>query len=363
MFKTTLKILVTAFFILAATSVSFAQGRKMGLFVGINEYLEKEDVLQSCVNDALNMRKRLSRDYGFDASNTSLLTDARATRRNILDKLAYYERQTLSGDLFVFYYSGHGGIFPDALSEVNDETEMVTPPAKMQLATGYYDSTLVPIDSHLSTSGKSWGNSILDDELHKIFSRFTDKGVQVIFISDSCFSGTLAKSFGDFEMTKFASAKALRVNSPEWNQAARKRGAKAGETFNNLFLAIGSSQDNQTSLAGGPHDMSLFTRIFLAKLDEYNAANKIFTYQSVLNVVKPEVNRLSRQTQTPRLDDRFFDSALLNRPIFSLPSGNSPAMSAACTPTGIRIVIKVTDGSGTPLSDASLGILIRNITK
>lgn len=123
MFRKTLVALFLFTSILAAATATAAQNRKMGLFVGINEYQGGISPLKSCVNDAVNMQMKLSRNYGFNASDMSLLKDAQATRQNILDKLDYYERQAASGDLFVFYYSGHGTVFPDANSLAADETE------------------------------------------------------------------------------------------------------------------------------------------------------------------------------------------------------------------------------------------------
>lgn len=348
MLKKMLIVLFVSLSILAMATATLAQGRKMGLFVGINEYQGGISSLKSCVNDAVNMQTKLTRKYGFEASN--LLKDAEATRQNILDKLDYYERQAKKGDLFVFYYSGHGSVFPDADSVIADETEQFGMPN--YFPTGYYDSALVPVDAKSTTSGKAWKNFILDDELNEIFSRFTAKGVQVIFISDSCHSGTLAKGL-DLEKNKeykFVAPKAVGFDTNDWSRAASIRGRKSIKNFNKLFLVIGSSQDNQFSRAGGPQDMSLFTKIFLAKIDEYALNNKTFTYQSILDSVKSEVDRRSYRQQTPRLDDRFFEPSLLNNPIFSLH--RNPVTAG----NNIRIVAKVTDDNGNAMPDTSFGI-------
>jgi metacaspase-1 len=346
MFKKTLVILFVSLSVLATATATFAQGRKMGLFVGIDEYQGGISSLKSCVNDAVGMQTKLARKYGFETSNTSLLKNEQATRQNILEKLEYYERQTSKGDLFIFYYSGHGTVFPDAYSLAADETEPFGMPT--YFPTGYYDSALVPVDGRGKTSGKAWNNLILDDELNAIFSRYTAKGVQVIFISDSCHAGSLGKGLentGDF---KFVAPKAIGFNSEDWKQVVSRRGVKSGESYNKLFLVIGSSQDNQFSRAGGSQDMSLFTKVLIAKINEL-AANKIFTYQSVFEAVNAEVDARSNGEQTPRLDDRFFHSSLLNKPIFSLPS-------AASGNGKIRIVAKVIDENGAAISGASFGI-------
>jgi hypothetical protein len=323
---------------------------RWGLLVGINENPNPKYRLQSCVNDAAIMQNRLINRYGFAAANISALTDAHATRKNIMDLLAYYQRQASAGDLFVFYYSGHGTLFPDKISPVQDETEQCETP---ELKRGYYDSAIVPIDAATKTSGRAWGNLILDDELNEIFSKFTANGVQVIFISDSCHSGTLAKGITRYgNRAKFISPKEIGFDTGRWISAASEKGRKTEENFNDLLLAIGASRDDQTSLAGGPGELSLFTQIFITKLDEFSARGKIFTYRDIKDSVKPEVDRLTSGEQIPSLDDRFFSSDLLDAAVFSLAPAAPPSGSGK-----IRVVIKVVDGEGNPIGDAAFGVI------
>lgn len=332
---------------IAVTAVS-AQGRKMGLLVGINGYDDvKISRLESCVNDAVNMKARLENRYGFAPANLTLLTDGRATRKNILDFLSYYKNQVKAGDLFVFYYSGHGSVFPDANSLLSDETDQFEIPG--YVPKGYYDSAIVPVDAPETTSGKAWKNLILDDELNEIFAGFTAKGAQVIFISDSCHAGTLAKNLSpEQNAVKLVSPKALGFDPEMWRQAAQTPGRKSGETFNRLLLVIGSSQDNQFSTAGRQNDMSLFTKIFIASLDRFAARGEVFTYRSVLNTVRPEVNKWSSGAQTPRLDGRFFTPSLLDDPIFSLPQQREN--------DDVRVVVKIVDEQDYPISAATFGV-------
>jgi metacaspase-1 len=364
MFKRILITIYVSFILLVLAFTSFASGRKMGLFVGINEYPTRP--LPSSVNDATQMQMKLSKRYGFEASNTSLLIDQQATRQNILNKLAYYERETQSGDLFVFFYSGHGSVFLDEDSLEKDETQSFG--LSGFFPAGYYDSTLVPIDANRNTTGKAWGNFILDDELNVIFQRYTAKGVQVVFISDSCHSGTLAKGLSSMvkPTTKFIPPSELNFDTKSWSTKANKRGERLNKNFNNLFLVIGSSQDNQFSSAENPETgtkMSLFTYALLKTLERYDNSNQEFTYNTIKNVVNSWVDRISENEQTPRLDDRFYDPSLLNRPIFSLVSGANTNPTSSCTTnstSGIRIVIKVTDMAGNPIPESAFGLFTPN---
>ena len=140
------------------------------------------------------MQRTLADKYGFAAENTTLLTDGQATRDGIIGAIKDYQAKAAAGDVFVFTYSGHGTLFPDDRSEEIDEQE------SLEMADYYplnkYDSAICPIDLRSNTSGKPWNNLILDDELYALFSGFTSKGALVVFISDSCHSGTLAREIG-----------------------------------------------------------------------------------------------------------------------------------------------------------------------
>jgi hypothetical protein len=355
------KAVLLALLVLLLTAPVFSQRRKMGLLVGINEYdgtaISK---LKSCVNDAINMRSRLTGRYGFKTASVGVLTDAQATRGNIIDGLDRYEKQMKSGDIFVFFYSGHGSVFPDALSPVSDETDQTGIPGSYP--TGYYDSALVPVDAKSTASGRAWKNLILDDELNQIFSKFTAKGVQVIFISDSCHAGTLAKDINSHrDNLKFVAPKALGFDLASWSSSIALKGKKTSERFSDIFLVIGSSQDDQFSQGSNSiMEMSLFTKIFIAELDSFSSLGKTFTYRDVNERVKQKVKEASGGTQTPHLDDRFFDSNLLDRPIFSLIDDDVPVAGADSQ----TVVIKVTDRTGNPIAGAALGVfpLGANIT-
>src|SRR5215213_3117480 len=123
---------IKKYFVLVAAICAFtalsgsasAAGKKYGLFVGINKYSGGINELRGCVNDVTNMRSTLMQKFGFLAANTTMLTDADATRDNILANLKKYQAIAGKGDIFVFDYSGHGTLFPDARSEDQDETNL-----------------------------------------------------------------------------------------------------------------------------------------------------------------------------------------------------------------------------------------------
>lgn len=90
------------------------------------------------------------------------LKTAEATRDRILSALYRAAENTEGGDIFVFYYSGHGGQQPDVNGDELDGM----------------DETLVAYD-----------REVIDDKIHKALGRFR-AGVRLVMISDSCNSGT-----------------------------------------------------------------------------------------------------------------------------------------------------------------------------
>ncbi len=93
---------------------------------------------------------------------TSILKTKQATSGNILAGLRQAAESLKAGDIFVFYYSGHGGQQPDANGDETDGQ----------------DETLVAYD-----------RQIIDDELNAIWPTFKS-GVRILMLSDSCNSGT-----------------------------------------------------------------------------------------------------------------------------------------------------------------------------
>jgi metacaspase-1 len=111
-----------------------------------------------CELDVDNMQRILT-PLGYQIKT---LKTAQATRDAILSSLYRAAETTVAGDIFVFYYSGHGGQQPDYNNEELDGK----------------DETLVAYD-----------REVIDDKIHEALLRF-GQGVRVVMISDSCNSGS-----------------------------------------------------------------------------------------------------------------------------------------------------------------------------
>jgi hypothetical protein len=111
-----------------------------------------------CELDVDNMA-RILEPLGYQIQT---LKTAEATHDKILSSLYRAAENRVAGDIFVFYYSGHGGQQPDISGDELDGK----------------DETLVAYD-----------REIIDDKIHKAFTKF-ESGVYIIMLSDSCNSGT-----------------------------------------------------------------------------------------------------------------------------------------------------------------------------
>lgn len=329
---TSLLLLVCALFLTAAAGSVQAKGRKFGLFIGINDYPETIGALSGCVNDAKRMQKTLATRYGFKAADTKLLLNADATRQGIIDEIKRFEAMAGEGDIFVMHYSGHGSLFPDSYSEEQDETEFVyyedPDTGRVIYPRDRYDSTLVPVDADDETSGKPWRNEILDDELFALFSAFTKKGAKVVFISDSCFSGSIARAEAVKTKMRFAPINRIfGTNSFEeikFEKPANQRTLTAPRPMNNLYITMTGANVNETASDGAPkaEQMGLFTENLVKALNAPGATR--LTYAQLMKSVSATVKSIAlkgQHNQNPQLEKRFGN---VNMAIFSVPKTATP---------------------------------------
>jgi hypothetical protein len=140
------------------------------LLVGINAYPGNE--LNGCVNDVTDMAEFLVSHCDFDESDIRLVTDARATTAAILERLKWLMTGAKAGDRLMFHYSGHGAQFP-----VRDASGKVT----------RVDECICPVDFDWTEE-----HAIRDKQFQEMFGH-VPAGVDFGWVSDSCFSGDLAR--------------------------------------------------------------------------------------------------------------------------------------------------------------------------
>lgn len=137
---------------------------KYALTIGINNYPGTNNDLSGCINDAKDWAHEL-KQRGFEVTE---LHDQHATKSRMIEQMGAVIAKANRGDIAVITYSGHGTWQPD---QDGDEPD-------------FRDEALCPYD--LSNG------PLLDDDLYDIFTA-ARAGARIVFISDSCHSGTVAK--------------------------------------------------------------------------------------------------------------------------------------------------------------------------
>lgn len=362
-----------------------ASGTKYAMLVGIDKY--QNGPLNGCVNDVTHLREMLVNNFGFKPENVLVITDAEATRDNILSKLDSYGSKLNRDDLFVLAYAGHGTLFPDSYSEEHDETEQLhfepdpRNDNKPFFADGKYDAALCPIDSSSDSSGKPWRNLILDDELYARFSKFTAQGAVINYLTDSCFSGTQGRSLYKTRALSLKDALGIpvdKIRKPD--VVTRPAGAR---DLGGRYLVFSSASSLQPASEWRDDDnksCGLFSYVFRKIVQLQNGK---VTYNEIHQASQGVVKQLSKGRQESQLDTRFYTGSL-DVQLFDLPrsanaaaststaaaapattstpataapstaSANPPTAAAPIVP--LKVLLRVTDANGKPLANTSFAI-------
>jgi hypothetical protein len=141
--------------------------KKLALLVGINDYMGVND-LKGCINDVTNVRSILKTFFGFANEDIRVLTDSRATRKNILTRLEKMVKSASAGDYLIFHFSGHG-------SQIRDR--------EADELTDHMDELICPYDMN-------WDDGFITDDMFSEILQQLKKGTRMEILLDSCHSGT-----------------------------------------------------------------------------------------------------------------------------------------------------------------------------
>jgi hypothetical protein len=125
--------------------------------------------------------------------------DLKPTRENIIRSMKELVVGARSGDMFFFYFSGHGGQRMDTSGEEEDG----------------FDETILPIDWEAELPDGE-NSEILDDEMWDIMLRPLPEGCKFAAVFDSCHSGSaldLPYSLTESVIQTMASVTSSRENS------------------------------------------------------------------------------------------------------------------------------------------------------
>lgn len=140
--------------------------RVFGVFVGISNYGGRANNLMFTGDDARHMQQAMLRGTGMRETDGILLVDQQATKAAVRRAFENVARQAGPNDMFVFFYSGHGGRVPRGAFQASDPDNQ--------------DETLVFYDQDLT-----------DDEMSDWLAGIHAKVALVVL--DACFSGGFSK--------------------------------------------------------------------------------------------------------------------------------------------------------------------------
>jgi hypothetical protein len=147
-----------------------------GVFVGIADYGGRIDPLNLTAEDAHVARKALQEGVGL--ADSALLQDRDATREAVAAAIEDLGSECLPGDVFVFFYSGHGGQAP-----VPEERRVIGPEGSQ-----YEENDPDNVEETICL----YDQDVTDNDLAEMLAGIPD-GVRVLVVLDSCFAGGFAK--------------------------------------------------------------------------------------------------------------------------------------------------------------------------
>lgn len=239
---------------------------KRAICVGINKFANyPQFALQGCVNDAKDMAALCKSLLGFKASEVSVLTDAQATKANIMAKLKAAVADAKAGKLnyILFSWSSHGTQMTD---KSGDEPDGM-------------DEAFVPYD--IAEKAGDWdpAHIISDDEFHDLFQQLPGSALLEVYL-DTCHSGTGLRG-AEFSLH----APRPRFVAPPGGQGAVKQRAVAG--FALTRAAEEAPATNQILWSGCKSNQTSADAYFNGR---YNGA---FTYYFVKTMTATQ-NKLAR---------------------------------------------------------------------
>ena len=253
------------------------------LVIGINGYTAWPK-LSHAVRDAQAMREALITRFGFRPDNVTLLTDAQASRANILKALneRFGDPKRVKRDDRVFvFFAGHG--------------------STRRLPSGREIGYIVPVDAGLNDLQT---DAIAMPQLQEVAEAITAK--HALFIIDACYSG--------LGLTRAGSAAAD-------SNFARTNARRIGRQ---MMTAGGADQQVADD---GPGGHSVFTWTLLQALHGKADLNGdgLITATELAAYVAPAVAAIARQTPAfgslPGSEGGEF--------VFELPPSSEPALSGA----------------------------------
>jgi hypothetical protein len=286
-------LVLTAWAILSCALPAPAAAEQRALLVGVGKLDIPGNDLPSIELDLDRMHEMLNL-LGFQDNQIHTLEDDKATSANVIAEFNGWLKQGVQpNDRVVFYFSGHGSNIPDERGDQNDDVSQV----------------LVTHDVKRMRDSKgaaSLGGVIPDYQIAQLLAANPSKNV--LFIVDSCHSGTITRSFTLTNHSLGSSpvyvksynypgmpgrpvkvaTRGLEPKEPQWDPKAN-------------YIAITAAADNQEAI--GTMDGGVFTLGLTEAVKRDTAAGKAPTAKQLRDdadaYIRSKVDK--NQVHTPQL--------------------------------------------------------------
>lgn len=142
---------------------------KRAILFAINDYPGSQNDLNGCVNDQMDLEKKLKSDFpGFEIIK---FKDSEVTRKCFIDQIVQAISVLRSGDVLLLHYSGHGTYTYDSSGDESD---------------GYDEAVYL------------YDGMVIDDDIGEALKAIPE-GATVLLLFDSCFSGTVTREIVNFK--------------------------------------------------------------------------------------------------------------------------------------------------------------------
>ncbi len=301
-----------------------------GLAIGINDYVGRSNDLAGAVNDAEDIAAAL---LAAGAAEVVLLLDADATKAAIEAAWLRLVAIAAPGDTLVFSYAGHGSQEPE-------------PPGRRGEADGLNETFIL---GGYQSIGAAAAERIIDDEIFAWLRLAEERGLEVIFVADSCHSGTMYRAIagpalrtrnGDFDPPEGAG----QLAQIDLEFATVTERDFASVTF------VGSSQEDKVTpelmIDGVPRGALswAFARAIEGAADR--DADGAITQQELLAYVVPAVEIHAQNQQTPSV----LPIAPAPRPLIRIGDGAERVAPVAVLPQ-VLVRVAISGGGALPPID------------
>ena len=282
--------------------------KKTALILGVSKvnpqyYAGWEGKLKQPEQDALSF-KMIADEYGF--SSTMMLTEE-VTRDNVILSIRNTSSIIDANDLFLIYYSGHGGQIPAA--EDDDEPD------------------------GLSETWCLYDRCLIDKELSVLWGEFK-KGAKIVFISDSCHSETVAIGnkkpwISFFKPENYIIRKFIPKREPSSAiETAYLKDKDFYESINQQLsqnprkeilaevMTLAGCKDSQSSYALVGAKYSVFTDCIHESLKYFKDRGEKATYVQLMDHLQMYIPQKLYNKQTPVISFHNNNQAIKNDTIF-----------------------------------------------